>query len=182
MSPLLKNMVTTASEAPLSRWDSDAIIASMASHNDSSTLDRIRYGSFLTDEMLESFDSRLFGISDAEAAHMAPSQRLLLTVAHEAFQDAGYTMASLRGRNIGVFLAASGSTSVTSSAVTSGVDLHQRSVYDATGSALSVAAGRISFTFGLQGPFPPLTRHVRRPWWPCMQRDEPCNTANATWL
>jgi polyene macrolide polyketide synthase len=106
LARLLADKATTTAEAPLSRWDTDAIIASRTGY-DSSALNRIRYGSFLPDEVLESFDNRLFGVSDAEAAHMDPSQRLLLTVAHEAFLDAGCTMASLKGWNIGVFVASS---------------------------------------------------------------------------
>jgi acyl transferase domain-containing protein len=59
------------SEAPLSRWDTDAILAHMEGV-DHGALDRMRYGGFLSDEVLESFSAEQFGISDAEAAHMDP--------------------------------------------------------------------------------------------------------------
>ena len=135
-------------EVSLSRWDSDAVIAH-TEHSDRKVLDRIRYGACLTDEVLESFDANLFGISEGEASHMDPGQRLALEVAHEALIDAGYSMESLRGMDMGVFVAVSGSmVSKAQMAMTS----PELSVYDATGAAISVTAGRISYVYGVDGP------------------------------
>ena len=131
------------SEASLSRWDSDAIIADL--DYDAKVLDRIRYGGFLSDEVIETFNNKLFGISDVEAKHMHPLQRLPLDVGYEALMDGGYSMDSIRGRCIGVFVGAS--AGLNGDQAVSG----ELSVYDATGFSLAVVGGRISFCFGIQG-------------------------------
>jgi acyl carrier protein/NADP-dependent 3-hydroxy acid dehydrogenase YdfG len=140
------------SEASLMRWDSDALISSLDSPEYCKILNRVRYGGFLSDEVIESFRAPLFGISDAEASRMDPGQRLLLEVSYDAFVDAGYTKDQLKGLLAGVFVGAAGMMS--ESGVTNPNQFLNRglSVYDATGKALSVAAGRISFALGLQGP------------------------------
>eukprot|EP01031_Cornospumella_fuschlensis_P021962 gene21962-26919_t len=119
-----------------------------------------------SDEVLETFHAQDFNISQAEAESMDVVQRLLLEVSYDAFLDAGYEKAELDGKRVGVFVAASGSTegaysqmgspekdynSTAPSAATAAVT-PSSSVYQTTGYALSVAAGRISFVFGLQGP------------------------------
>ena len=76
---------------------------------------------------------------------MVASQKLLLTVAREAIEDAGLDLYDNENRNIGVFVASS-------HLVDKSGGFKAVSVHDATGSALSVAAGRISFTFGFTGP------------------------------
>jgi acyl transferase domain-containing protein/acyl carrier protein/NADP-dependent 3-hydroxy acid dehydrogenase YdfG len=139
-------------EASMRRWDSDALIASLDSPEHSKVLNRVRYGGFLSDEVIESFRASLFGISDAEACRMDPGQRLLLECSYDAFVDAGFKKDRLKGQRAGVFVGAAGMMS--ESGVTNPNQFLNRglSVYDATGKALSVAAGRISFALGLQGP------------------------------
>ena len=146
----LENKIDLTGEAPINRWDTDAVIAELETV-DSSSLDSIRYGAFLSDEVIETFQNNLMGISNAEAARMDPIQRLIMEMSRECLLDAGYTLETLRGVNIGVFVAASGT--VTDGGSDPRIDsAREVSVYDATGIALSVAAGRVSFCFGLQGP------------------------------
>eukprot|EP00964_Phaeocystis_antarctica_P082047 scaffold51401_cov96-Phaeocystis_antarctica.AAC.1 len=76
---------------------------------------------------------------------MDPQQRLLLETAHMALHSADVRRTSLVGSEHGVFLAVS-NTDYAQLLATS------TSVYAATGSAISVASGRLSFVFGLQGP------------------------------
>ena len=76
---------------------------------------------------------------------MDPQQRLLLETAHMAVHSADVRRASLMGSEYGVYLAVSNTDYAQFLATNT-------SVYAATGSAISVAAGRLSFAFGLQGP------------------------------
>jgi NADPH:quinone reductase-like Zn-dependent oxidoreductase/3-oxoacyl-(acyl-carrier-protein) synthase/acyl carrier protein len=160
----LENSVVHCGEVSSKRWDSDAIIASLADVADTERLDSIRYGAFLTDEDFQDFDGSVFGISEAEALHMDPAQKFLLQTTLEAIKDAGYDVSMLGNKKVGVFVAASGSLGESSFPL-QGFRINQfsddkqqihndahLSVYDATAKTLSVAAGRISYTFGFQGP------------------------------
>ncbi|MFF9063962.1 amino acid adenylation domain-containing protein [Streptomyces sp. NPDC014891] len=63
-----------------------------------------RRGAFLDEP--DGFDAGFFGIGEEEARATDPQARILLELAHEALERAGYAGPRRRGRRVGVFVAA----------------------------------------------------------------------------
>ncbi|MET9111470.1 type I polyketide synthase, partial [Streptomyces zhihengii] len=100
----------------------------------------------LLDQDIEGFDAHFFGISAPEAAEMDPQQRLMLEVAWEALEDAGYDDSAVRRTKTGVFIG------VTWNDFADRARTATVSPYTATGKALSMVANRVSYALGLRGP------------------------------
>ncbi len=101
-------------------------------------------------ERADLFDPRHFGISPREAVGMDPQQRLLLEVSWEALESAGIDPFTLYQSATGVYLGLSSHDYAQ-------LQLRARqeeaiNPHFASGVAPSVAAGRISYVLGLNGP------------------------------
>src|SRR5205085_3577665 len=79
-----------------------------------------------------------------------PQQRLLLEVAWEALEDSGHAPDKLAGTATGVFIGISSSDYA--QLTMPSFDLARLDAYAGTGCSLSIAAGRLSYLMGLQGP------------------------------
>ncbi|MDT5355857.1 MAG: 4-hydroxyphenylalkanoate synthase [Mycobacterium sp.] len=100
-----------------------------------------RRGGFVTD--VAAFDAGFFGIASGEALAMDPEQRLLMECSWEALEHAGIEPTSLRGSATGVFTGIFGQGYASAATDLEG--------YRLTGTASSVASGRVAYFLGLEG-------------------------------
>jgi acyl transferase domain-containing protein/acyl carrier protein len=142
---LLETGTDAIREIPPGRWplagfydpDPDAVGRSIS-----------KWGGFVPD--IDRFDAAFFGITPREAAAMDPQQRLLLEVAWQALEDAGQRPEPLAGSRTGVFVGLA--TEDFSQVQLRSGDPRSIDAYAFTGTAYSVAGGRLSYLLGLQGP------------------------------
>ena len=99
-------------------------------------------------DQVDQFDAEFFSISPRESARMDPQQRLLLEVAWEAMEDAGQVPEALAGSRTGVFVG----ISTNEYGLLQFGDLAHVDPYTGTGSALSIAANRLSYVHDFRGP------------------------------
>ena len=141
---LLRDGVDTISEVPSQRWDKDKYYN--PDPNIPGTI-ATREGGFL--DGVDGFDAEFFNISAREAASMDPQQRLLLEVGWSALENAAL-VPQISDRSTGVFM---GIYMHDYSRVMSEVgDSTNIDAFCAMGNSLSVAAGRLSYILGLNGP------------------------------
>jgi acyl transferase domain-containing protein/SAM-dependent methyltransferase len=140
---LLRYGRDAVAEIPPARWDVDQWYDA-----DPATPGKMytRHGGFL--DQVDEFSPSFFGINRREAESLDPQQRLLLEVTWEALEHAGQSPDRLSGSRTGVFVGVSNSDYIRMLSH----DPEHIDVYFATGNAPSVAAGRIAYLLGLQGP------------------------------
>jgi acyl transferase domain-containing protein/acyl carrier protein len=140
---LLRDGVDAISDVPATRWDADAFYASRAATPGKTVT---RWGGFL--EHVDLFDAAFFGITPREATYMDPQQRLLLEVAWEALENACQPVDRLAGTSTCVFIGISGSDY----GLLQNLEPERIVQYSGIGSAVNIAAGRLSYLFDLRGP------------------------------
>ncbi|MCX5381017.1 type I polyketide synthase [Streptomyces sp. NBC_00091] len=106
----------------------------------------VREAAFVPD--VDEFDAAFFGISPREALAMDPQQRLLLEASWEALERAGIDPVRLKGTQTGVYIGAS----QPSYAQSLGDEAEGAEGHLVTGSVASVISGRLSYTYGFEGP------------------------------
>jgi acyl transferase domain-containing protein/acyl carrier protein len=142
---LLREGRETVSEVPADRWDAAAWFDPRPGVPGKSYT---RRGGFL--RRVDGFDAQFFGIAPREAVSMDPQQRLLLETSWEALERAGQAPDRLAGSATGVFVGFS-TSDYAQMGLWSG-DPARIDTYSASGGTASVAAGRLSYVFGFQGP------------------------------
>ncbi|NUT49952.1 MAG: amino acid adenylation domain-containing protein, partial [Saccharothrix sp.] len=134
----LSGKVDVVREVPADRW----------SHSDLDTGEvTTTQGGYL--DQVDGFDPLFFNISPTEAESIDPQQRLLLELTWQALEDAGMDPTTAgRDRRVGVFVGI-----YTNDYVQVAKNLgHPAERYSYTGNMANSAAGRISYTYGFQGP------------------------------
>ena len=142
---LLHSGRDAVTEVPPQRWDVERYYDP---NPDAVGKSYTRWGSFVDD--VDRFDAPFFGISPREAVSMDPQQRLLLEVSWEALERAGVAPSSLAGSRTAVYIGIT--TGDYSGLMNEARGLGNGDAYTPSGTAHSVAAGRLSYFLGLHGP------------------------------
>ncbi|MFD4322714.1 type I polyketide synthase, partial [Streptomyces sp. NPDC058548] len=122
-------------------WDVEALYDPDPAHLGTSYT---RSGGFLREA--GQFDAAFFGMSPREALATDAQQRLLLETTWEAVERAGIDPVSLRGSQTGVF------AGVMYNDYANLLGGREFEGYQGSGSAGSIASGRVSYVLGLEGP------------------------------
>ncbi|CAF0807397.1 unnamed protein product [Adineta steineri] len=128
---------------PSDRWNADYFVDPLSNENHTpAKIPSSRCGWI---DFVGEFDYETFSIGKREAENMDPQQKLLLEVTLQALEDSGMQYA---GSKTGVYV---GIGQAEQYELTT-ADLESINAYSVTGSALSICANRLSYSFDLRGP------------------------------
>ncbi|WP_159025668.1 non-ribosomal peptide synthetase/type I polyketide synthase [Aquimarina sp. Aq78] len=129
-------------EVPEDRWDIDEFYGDILDGRNMNT----RWGGFINN--VAEFDADFFEITPQEAKKMDPQQRILLELSYHLLENSLKGPKSFKGSNTGVFIGIS-QNSYNDLIKNSEQD---KNVYSGLGSALSIAANRLSYYYNFDGP------------------------------
>ncbi|MEN3357953.1 MAG: hypothetical protein V7637_1935 [Mycobacteriales bacterium] len=141
---LLDSGTDAMSDFPTDRgWDPDALYHPDPDHHGTCY---VRQAGFV--DTAGDFDAGFFGLSPREAAATDPQQRMLLELTWEALERVNIPAESLRGSDTGVF--AGVISAEYGPRLQDAPEAYEG--YLLTGVTPSIASGRVSYTFGFEGP------------------------------
>ena len=108
-----------------------------------------RKGGFLQTDIY-GFDTKLFNMSPKEAVAVSPEHKMLLELTLEAYENGNLNISDYNGTNTGVFIGIC--TDEYTLAHRYSGDYKKIDAYSLTGTCFSTCCGRISYTFGFEGP------------------------------
>lgn len=132
------NGLNAVRKIPSERWDVNEI---NRKYNVNSS-----FASFI--DNIDEFDPKFFKISPREAELMDPRQRILLESTWKLIEKSGYSNESLRGKKIGVFIAATGDEYYNLCRERN-INISELSL---SGTSKTLLANRISYYFDWHGP------------------------------
>ena len=130
-------------EIPADRWDADEYYDPEPGVPGRTVS---RWGGFI--DGVADFDPEFFAINEREAVAIDPQHRLLLETSWEAVEHAGVAPKSLSGSLTGVFVGVCHEDYAFVTSDAGALD----GAYGFTGTAFSMASGRVSYAMGLHGP------------------------------
>ncbi|MFM8332697.1 MAG: beta-ketoacyl synthase N-terminal-like domain-containing protein [Candidatus Methylumidiphilus sp.] len=142
----IRNGGSAIGEVPPERWGEEFYSADPDAVGKSAS----RWGGFLSPPFPGGFDAAFFDLSPTEVQALDPQQRLLLEVGWRALESAGIATDPEACRPIGVFVAIS--TTDYHGAKLWQPGLAAIDPFTATGASFAAAAGRLSYSFGFNGP------------------------------
>ncbi len=108
----------------------------------------VKEGGFIDNP--DAFDIDLFQMTEREARYLDPQQRLFLELVWRCLEKSGIPIHNLKGTKTGVYLGIS-THDYAMHSIYSGKP-EATDIYSFTGSAFSMASGRLSYMLGLKGP------------------------------
>ncbi|KVT85288.1 hypothetical protein WK59_12225 [Burkholderia ubonensis] len=141
---VLSNGRDVTTEIPADRWDVEHFFDPDPEAPGKMYVQR---GGFL--DAVDGFDPAFFGIAEREAVSLDPQQRLLLEVGWEALEHAGIAPSAVRGASCGVFMGVSWHDY---ERLAFGRDARRVDAYAGLGNTPSIAAGRLAYVLGVEGP------------------------------
>lgn len=141
----LKEGTDCITEVPKDRWDWREYYGDPLKEANKTN---VKWGGFI--DGVADFDPLFFGISPLEAEQMEPQQRLLMTYAWKAIEEAGHSAQSLSGTKTGLFI---GTGNTGYSSLLSNVDIEGSAAANMSPSA---GPNRVSYFLNIHGPSEPI--------------------------